>query len=314
MLLLLGVSAPSASLVMTASSASADPPRTTVAAAHATLPNPHHDLIHHADFRVRTQSAEILGDLRDEGSRPVLELALRDAHPSVRTAAILALGKIARPESAEVLRRVQRSDASAAVRAQCGAALRSISEAERAGTTSGAPAALPASWNGVRYVFLVGESHDRAETQDATNVTAMRAALERSLGNTRGAFLASELSPALRTETTRRHIPVYRLDGTIASVGVRAERGELLVRSEVRLMLLDGLGNSILGSLSGAASAAETERPQMRDQRRRLAHRTIHAAVESALAQLPASLGPSRTASSRGQARARTRAPSSRQQ
>ncbi len=311
MLLLVGVSVHPASSVLEASRASADPPRTTVAAAHAPLPNPHHDLIHHADFRVRTQSAEILGDLRDEGSRPVLECALRDAHPSVRTAAILALGKIARPESAEVLRRMQRSDASAAVRAQCGAALRSISEAERAGPTSGAPTALPASWTGIRYVFLVGESHDRAETQDATNVTAMRAALERSLGNMRGAFLASELSPELRAQTSRRQIPVYRLDGTIASVGVRAERGELLVRSEVRLMLLDGVANSILGSLSGAASAAETERPQTRDQRRRLAHRTIHAAVESALDQLPASLGPSRTASSRGQARSRS--PSSRQ-
>lgn len=299
----------SMTLVLAVSStvASADPPRTSVAAAQAALPNPHHDLVHHADFRVRTQSAEILGDLRDPGSRVVLEMALRDAHPSVRTAAVVALGKLGLAESGEALRRAQRADASAAVRAQCGASLRMIAEASRAGAITGAPRAMPSSWAGVRHVFLVGESHDRSSNDDAANIRALRAALERNLGQTRGVFVASALSGELSAEAARRRVPVYRLDATIGSMAIQNQASDLRVRTEVQLMLVDATRNSILGSISGAASAAETFRPQAPTQRRALAQRTIGAAVDSALNQLPSALSPARANASASAGRPRRR-------
>jgi HEAT repeat protein len=76
-----------------------------------------HDITEADDFRLRVSAALLLGKSHAEGARPLLEQALSDAHPAVRTAAAAALAAYGDPAAVPALER-HASDASASVRAQ----------------------------------------------------------------------------------------------------------------------------------------------------------------------------------------------------
>src|ERR1700722_14639558 len=66
-----------------------------------------HDVIDADDFRLRVSAALTLGKTHAEGARPLLEQALSDAPPAVRTAAAAALAVYGDPLAIPALARAK---------------------------------------------------------------------------------------------------------------------------------------------------------------------------------------------------------------
>jgi len=257
------------------------------------------------DFRVRVQAAFAIGNTRDASLRPALERALRDRNPAVRAAAAAALGRLGDPAAARALRRATR-DSSNAVRMQAQRSLRTL----RTRATRSAPAALPRQtrqgggfypavsvvptadripWPRIRYVVVLGSMSNRTRFRGPFE-EQLRNEVHGALRLLRGVavFPSDNLSREHEREIRRRRLPKLRIDGTLTKIQPRRRRGELSVRAEVNLMLLDD-GN-IRGMMSGAATGTEPPRANRREQTARLASQALSGAVRSAVSSAPTAL------------------------
>ena len=260
------------------------------------------------DFRVRVQAAFAMGNTRDSVFRPHLERALRDRNPAVRAAAATALGRLGDRRALGALRRARR-DRSASVRMQAERSIRTLSQApERQARTAPRRRRAPSGmgvyptvqvvpeagripWPRIRYAVVLGEMNDRSRFRGAPLADTMRSEIHRALRVLRGVAVFPSQSAFDRDaerQTRRRRIPKLRIDGTLAEVRARRQRGELAVRCEVSLMLLDD--GSIRGMMNGAATGSEPPRRDRREQTARLAQQALAAAVRSAMSEAPSAL------------------------
>ena len=100
------------------------------------------------DFRVRVSAALTLGKSHGEGVRPLLEQALSDGHPAVRTAAAAALAAYGDPAAIPALERLS-GDASASVKAQAKASIATLQKVAQN------------PWLNARYVVQLGDMKNR---------------------------------------------------------------------------------------------------------------------------------------------------------
>lgn len=264
--------------------------------------------LHNArDFRVRVQAAFALGNTRQASNRGALERALRDNNPAVRAAAATALGRLGSVAAIPALRRASR-DSSASVRMQAQRSITTLREANqptqpdrapRANqggrgfypTVTVVPQANQIAWGRVRYAVVLGTMANRTNYRGGEQLAdAMRGEVMTTLNLVRGVAVfrtPNEIDSRAQREIRRRRIPKLQLEGSVTAVQPRRARGELSVRCEVSLMLLDD-GN-IRGMLSGAATGSEPPRRD-RAQTQRLAQQALSAAVRSAMSSAPSAL------------------------
>ncbi len=258
------------------------------------------------DFRVRVQAAFAMGNTGDTVYRTSLERGLRDRNPAVRAAAATALGRLGDRGALAALRRARR-DSSASVRMQAQRSIERINSSRPAAsptrhheaatggiypTVSVAPSADSIAWPRVRYVVVLGTMNHRTRFRGASQLTPhMRNEVHRTLRLLRGVAVfpnVASLDSTAERQIRRRRLPKLQLDGSLTEVQPTRGRGELSVRCEVSLLLLDD--GSIRGMLSGAATGTEPPRGNRQAQMQRLAQQALSAAVRSAMSSAPTAL------------------------
>lgn len=251
------------------------------------------------DFRARAQAAFALGNLRSERSVPSLVRSLRDRHPAVRAAAATALGRIGNPRAAAALVEA-RGDSSHSVRVQADQALGRInantvpSGTRRRGNSpstgvypaiSVIPSANRIAWPRVRYVITIGELENSSGFRGSDLTSSFQRELRRQLQVLRGVAVFSSpeaLDRRAQQEIHERQLPQLQLNARIARVRRSRRGGDLSIRCEVALMLLEQ--GSIRGELRGAATGSAPHRRNQRgEQEAALAERALSGAIRSAM-------------------------------
>ena len=139
--------------------------------------------------------------------------------------------------------------------------------------------------------MFVGSLSDRSGFAHARLVTVMGTEVRRALGGVRGVVV---LGPSdSRTEADReaaaRHLPEYRIEGSISRVRGETAGRDLRVRAEVTLVLMDEPTRNIRASLNGAATGSEpAPSSAARAARERyLAEQALTSATRSAMTGVP---------------------------
>lgn len=260
------------------------------------------------NFRVRTRAAVALG--RSGDPRQVLPLVRalhRDPHPAVRQAAIVALNALAAPVGRYAVVQASRRDRSDRVRAKALAALRTWrapTEAApvRTNPRSPRPDASPLrrdgespDWQRVRHAVVVGDVSNRSGRFGGALVARTKRQLRRELG-VRPAVVVVE--PGTRTDAVadERELPRYRIDANVSRLERSLVPGQMQVRCEVTLIMMDEPGRSIRSVMRGAATSMGPLEDNPLAQERKLAvvavDRALASAVENAMRALR-STGPS---------------------
>lgn len=217
-----------------------------------------------ADFRARVRAALALGSSGDPAMAAPLTRALgRDDNAAVRAACAEGLGRLGTSSSRTALERATH-DTSESVREAATRALRTLT-ASSPPPPAPAPAPIPTpspghvDWSHASYVVFVGSLSDRSGYAHARLVTLLGTEVRRALGGVRGAVVLGASDP--RTEADReaaaRHLPEYRIEGSVSGVHPQTSGHDLRVRSEVTLVLMDDATRNIRASLNGAATATE---------------------------------------------------------
>lgn len=252
-------------------------------------------LLHDArDFRVRVRAAFVLGNSGAPQSAASLEQALSDPHPAVRAAAATSLGHVGTPASLPALRRAQ-SDGEAVVRAQATTAIAQIEAmnvrpsnavaARSAPATPSRSGPVPVTFEGKRYVVVVGTMSNRSDHQDGVSDQTLSREVLATMRETSDVLVleSSAELPALARQVRERALPVLRLEGNLVRVTRRDAAGEVSVRCEVSIMILDERERAVRSAVSGAASKAEQPSSRREEQQSRLVQQSLVRAVRSAL-------------------------------
>ncbi len=217
-----------------------------------------------SDFRLRVRAAMALGSSGDPHMADALVRALsHDDNAAVRAACAEGLGRLAVPSTRSALEHATH-DGSASVRDAATRALRTLTAAAPAAPAP-APAAAPLpstghiDWSRTSYVVFVGSLSDRSDFAHARLVTVLGTEVRRALGGLHDVAVidvGGSRSEADR-EAAARHLPEYRIEGSISRVHRETAGHDLRVRCEVSLVLMDDTTHNIRAALNGAATGTE---------------------------------------------------------
>ncbi|MFO0685806.1 MAG: HEAT repeat domain-containing protein [Sandaracinus sp.] len=220
-----------------------------------------------SDFRLRVRAAMALGSSGDPHMADALVRALsHDENAAVRAACAEGLGRLAVPSTRSALEGATH-DASASVRDAATRALRTLTAAAPAPTTPAptapASAPLPSSghvdWSRTSYIVFVGSLSDRSDFAHARLVTVLGTEVRRALGGIHDVAVidATGSRSEADREAAARHLPEYRIEGSISRVHRETAGHDLRVRCEVSLVLMDDTTHNIRAALNGAATGSE---------------------------------------------------------
>ena len=228
------------------------------------------DLAHAPDFRVRVSAALLLGKTKPEGARLMLEKALDDTHPAVRTAAAAALAALGDRAAVAALERHEQDESSGSARAQMKASAASLVHPRTD---------APVSHGHARYAVAIGRM--------------------RNASGIRGDDLASVLHDAARTQAeslpgamvidgdgssgVSDHMPVLLLDGQLTRLSLSSSSGATRIEARVEFSIRRVPQQVLKGTLSGGATAVEPARTVSGSRLVELQNETVGSAVESAL-------------------------------
>jgi hypothetical protein len=268
------------------------------------------------DFRVRARAALALGSTGDASAVPPLSTALRDDDsPAVRAAAASALGTLGSSEALPALRAAGR-DGSSDVREAATAAIRALSSATAsapsAGPSAGSSAGsrrmplvevLPPSrdidWAHTSYAVVMGSMENRSSFTHTGLASMLQHQVHRGLIVLRGvAILESSAGhPEASREITRRRIPSFRMEGSIATIHRERRDGQTRVRCDVSILVMDEPGRNLRASLNASSTAmadAASSASARTAQERLLAEQALEAAAERAMGGAARALSSSR--------------------
>ncbi len=220
-----------------------------------------------SDFRARVRAALALGSSGDTAMATPLARALgRDDNAAVRAACAEGLGRLGASSSRSALERATR-DTSESVRDAATRALRTLTASAPAPRVAPAPAPIPSTpatpgridWTRTSYVVFLGALSDRSGFAHARLVTVMGTEVRRALGGVHGVAVLGTSEPRVDAdrECAARHLPQYRLEGSISRVHGETAGRDLRVRAEVSLVLMDETTRNIRAALNGAATGSE---------------------------------------------------------
>lgn len=240
-----------------------------------------------ANFRVRVRAAMALGRLRKARYAAALERALWDRHPAVRQAAAVSIRRLGTARSLPALRIAARDTAKSVAR-EATAAIKAIERKHRSGSRGPAMAAARTSkkskWGRPRFAVVVGDMRNASGFQGADLATHLGKVLAAGLRENSSIVVIDPYSGTGSIAAARRQrLPVFRMDANLVSVRRSKLHGEISVRCEVSLLLLDEEQRTIRSMLKGAATHSESPRGPRASQERMLARKAIVSAVGSAL-------------------------------
>jgi hypothetical protein len=192
------------------------------------------------DFRLRVSAALTLGRSHVEGALPLLEQALSDAHPAVRTAAAAALAAYGDPAAIPALERAS-GDASASVRAQVHASIAALQKVAQG------------PWLNAHYVVQLGDMKNRTGIRGEQPSGVLRNAARAHAAALPGAVVAD--NPQVLIEAANRHVPVLAIDGSVQRLTQGQHDSELRVVAQVEFSLRRVPEQSLKGTLSGSATS-----------------------------------------------------------
>jgi HEAT repeat protein len=251
-------------------------------------------------FKVRARAAMALANADVELARPALEQALRDPHSMVRVSAARALRELGDARALPALRAASNSNSPAVQQAarDAIAALNASQDAARAAlepmpAARAAPA--PVAWNRVRYAVVLGEMRNQSRELDAALAPLLGERVADALSRVGKVAVLStaQLTDSLAHELDRRNLRRFRVEGVLNDVRRGAAAGQLSVRCEISLLLLDEPARNLRSVLKGAATGVEPPLDASASavaQERRLTRRALDGAVKSALADAWATL------------------------
>jgi len=271
------------------------------------------------DFRVRARAALALGSTGDASAVPALSTALHDDDsPAVRAAAASALGTLGSSDALPALRAASR-DGSSDVRAAASAAIRTLSSGTaRAPSTGSSPPSAGSSarrrrmpmvevlppardidWAHTSYAVVMGSMENRSSFTHTGLATMLQHEVHRGLIVLRGVAILDGGGghPEAAREITRRRIPSFRMEGSIATIHRERRDGQVRVRCDVTILVMDEPGRNLRASLNANSTAMEdaaSSASDRTDQERDLAEQALEAAAERAMGGAARALSSSR--------------------
>jgi hypothetical protein len=211
-----------------------------------------HLLSSSGNYRVRVQSAQSLGRIRDPLTVPALVRALADNHTAVRASAALALGRIGAPEALSSLRRLAADRRQpATVRTQCQRAIDQIQRMSRMATK--APPSNSTT-EPPRYYVGVGEMGNTTGVRPGRlERTLQQLVREELLRAGSGIEVAPANEPIRRTKRIlqRRNLRGYYVQGSVTRLEEVAGR----VHAVVSIMVLSNPERDLRMMLQGRGTA-----------------------------------------------------------
>jgi hypothetical protein len=231
-----------------------------------------HDITDSDDFRLRVSAALILGRTHADGARPLLEQALTDAHPAVRTAAAAALGALGDAAAIPALERCESAELSASVKMQMRTSVAVLQRVPQG------------SWQNARYVLELGDMKNGSGVRGEQPSGILRSSTRTYAASLPGAVVTEGINPGARREAASRHLHVLALDGSVQRLTQGQRDTELTFAAQVEFSLRRVPEQSLKGTLSGTAtsvgSTSALANPQLLTQ---LQNQAIDGAVASAM-------------------------------
>jgi hypothetical protein len=197
------------------------------------------------DFRVRVGAALVLGKARPPGARELLEKALGDANPAVRTAVAAALSALGDPAAIGALDRAMAAESSPSAKAQ----MRSSIAALRRTALATSP------WQNARFLVQIGTMKNRSGVRGEQAATVLRTATLARVKAITGAVVADGSDASLLAQANGRHVPVLVLDGLLQHLTQERRDAEVAFDAEVEFIVRRLPEQMLRGSLSGAATS-----------------------------------------------------------
>lgn len=229
-----------------------------------------HDVSEADDFRVRLAAALTLGKAKPPDARALLEKALSDPHPAVRTAAAAALGSLGDPAAIPAVEHHLSTEGSPSVQSQLRTTLASL---------RGSSAAHSGKW-----IVQLGNMHNATSVRGEQLAQVLRTSAVQRAASIPGAVVANDTQSALR-EAQSQHIPVLLLDGSVTRLLQKPQGGgQIGVSAAVEFSVRKIPEHVLKASLSGAATSIGTASSMTtRERVSALQDQAVDGAVESAL-------------------------------
>jgi len=214
-----------------------------------------HDLQTSDDFRVRVSAALTLGRSHALGALALLEHALGDAHPAVRTAAAAGLAALGDRTAVPYLQQRVTTERAVAVRSEIIATIAALTGGaapDAAGDTT------EARWQAARYVVAIGDMHNRSGVQGEHASDVLRTATRSHARDIPGAFISDASDAGLLQQAASRHLPVLMLDGALQRLAMGQKNTELSYNAQVDYSMRRVPEQQLRGILSGSATSFGT--------------------------------------------------------
>ncbi len=234
------------------------------------------------NYRVRVQSAQSLGRIRDPETVPALVEALEDEHPAVRAAAAQALGRIGSPDAIAPLRRLAAAEGQppAVVRL----AERAIEQIERIAAASGRSKVAAPSGK-ARFYIGVGEMGNTTGQREGEVEDTLARFIREALDGAAGVKLAPAGEHPRETSKIikREKLVGYYIQGSVN----RLDEANGQISASVSIMVLSNPGRDLRMMLSGRGSASIPGAQKLTPaQTRNLQDFALKAAVQGAMQRL----------------------------
>jgi hypothetical protein len=230
------------------------------------------DIASSDDFRVRVGAALLLGKTKPPEARALLEGALGDAHPAVRTAAAAALVALGDPLAIPALERRLGAESSPSAKAQMTASVEALRKVAQG------------PWQNARYVVQIGVMKNRTAVRGDQASDVLRTATAARARSIPGAVVTDGRDQILLEQARARHVPILELDGSLQRLVQGQNRLQVTFDAQVEYSVRRVPEQMLRGTLSGAAtsvgSTSALANPSLVAQ---LQNEAIDGAVESAL-------------------------------
>jgi hypothetical protein len=247
------------------------------------------------NYRVRVQSAQSLGRIRDPDTVPALVRALSDDHPAVRAAAAQSLGRIGSPDALSPLRRLaDDSGQPAEVRRQARSAVDQIRRMSRMSgggprkSSGGGGGSAPSGGGKVRFYVGVGDMGNTTGRRSGELEKTLKQLVRRELGREGHIDVAPDGESVRQTKRVlaARKLSGYYVQGSVT----RLEKVGGQIQAVVSIMVLTNPDRNLRMMLQGRGSAATRGGSMSGGVERELEDSALEAAVKGAVSRLASQL------------------------
>jgi hypothetical protein len=229
------------------------------------LANARHELETSHDARVRVAAALWLGRAKPAGARDVLESALEDGDPAVRTAAAAALGSIGDSHALPALERARDAESSGTARSQMDRTISALRAHQ---------AQAP------RYVVQLGTMHNNTHVRGTAMEGVLRSAAFSRASAIPGVVIAD--ARAAPRVASQHGIPLLILDGNLTGLTQGQTSNAVSFHAQVQFVVRREA--TLKASLTGSATAEDSIHVLSNQQRVfSLQNDAVDGAVQSAM-------------------------------